>query len=328
MRPTRTCGAWLTGWDSMLSDSFIEHIGTVRRYSVRTREIYRGVLADFISYSCDSPVGDDDILRAVNPTAIRNYEVHLLHDLGESPVTVNLHLSVISSFARYLIKRDLLSSNPVRLVPRPKTDKRLPEVYREESLEEYFRASAWYDEAPVTADMQSYLKRLSRLIISLLYNTGMRRSELIGLTRGGVDFGRHVIRVRGKGDKEREIPVLPELCDQISRYMEAAELATGCDTSPAAPLLVTGKGRPLYPVFVDRTVKGQLGMVHDITGRKSPHIFRHTIATELLDKGADLYSIKEMLGHSSLGTTQIYTHNSIERLRREYDQAHPRTKKK
>lgn len=312
----------------MLSDSFIEHIGAVRRYSARTREIYSNVLNDFISCSCGSPADDGDILRALNPTAIRNYEVHLLHDLGESPVTVNLHLSVISSFSKYLIKRDLLASNPVRLVPRPKTDKRLPEIYREESIEEYFRASAWYDEAPVTSDIPSYRKRLARLIISLLYNTGMRRAELIGLTRGGVDFGRHVIRVRGKGDKEREIPVLPELCAQISRYMEAAELVTGCSASPAAPLLVTDKGRPLYPVFVDRTVKEQLGMVRDITGRKSPHVLRHTIATELLDNGADLYSIKEMLGHSSLGTTQIYTHNSIERLRREYAQAHPRAKKK
>lgn len=312
----------------MLSDEYIVYITAVRRYSVRTQEIYRSVLDAFISYNCEDGNGDEEVIKALNPTAIRNYEVHLLDTLKDSAVTVNLHLSVLSGFCKFLMKQDRLHSNPVRLVPRPKMAKKLPEVYREDALERYFESSAWLAEMPVTSDRQSYRQRLARLILSLLYNTGMRRAELIGLTWNSVDMKRSVIRVLGKGDKTREIPMLPALRDEVAAYMEAARLVTGCDCSPYAPLLVTDKGRALYPVYVDRAVKSELGTIAEITGRKSPHVFRHSIATELLDNGADLNSIKEMLGHSSLSATQVYTHNSIEKLRKTYSSSHPRAKKK
>ena len=171
-----------------------------------------------------------------------------------------------------------------------------------------------------------YSRRLNRLIISMLYCTGMRRSELIGLTVGDIDFSRRVAKVRGKGDKMREIPLVPSLCKEISLYLQSVELTEGCKRSAGDPLLVTEKGAKLYPVFIDRVIKSELGQVGSITGRKSPHVLRHSLATELLNEGADLNSIKELLGHSSLAATQVYTHNSVEKLKKVYVNAHPRAK--
>ena len=124
----------------------------------------------------------------------------------------------------------------------------------------------------------------------------------------------------------REIPLVPSLCKEISLYLQSVELTGGSARSAGDPLLVTGKGAKLYPVFVDRVIKSELGQVGSITGRKSPHVLRHSLATELLNEGADLNSIKELLGHSSLAATQVYTHNSIEKLKKVYLNAHPRAK--
>ena len=164
------------------------------------------------------------------------------------------------------------------------------------------------------------------MIVSILYSTGIRRSELVGLTIGNVDFSRKVMKVRGKGDKTREIPLVPSLCKEISLYLQTVETMEGRRRTASEPLLVTVKGSRLYPVFIDRTIKSELGQVGSITGRKSPHVLRHSLATELLNEGSDLNSIKELLGHSSLAATQVYTHNSIEKLKKVYVNAHPRAK--
>ena len=169
-----------------------------------------------------------------------------------------------------------------------------------------------------------YNRRLRRLIISLLYATGMRRAELIGLKRKQLDQARQTLRVLGKGDKMREIPLIPSVLEEISLYLQAARSMVG-DSTPESPLLTTEKGKPLYPEYVDRAVKAELDG-YGITGRKSPHVLRHSLATALLDEGADLNAIKEMLGHSSLAATEVYTHNSIERLKAQYMNAHPRAK--
>jgi integrase/recombinase XerC len=173
---------------------------------------------------------------------------------------------------------------------------------------------------------KSYEKRLSRLIIHILYSLGIRRSELIGLTLGSFDFGRKIVKIRGKGDKMREIPLLDSLSEEILLYLEAVEALCGSKRSLKEPLLVTYRLNPIYPVYVDRVIKKELGNVKGITGRKSPHVLRHSLATEILNEGGDIHSIKEMLGHSSLATTQIYTHSSIAQLKSIYEQAHPRAK--
>ena len=325
----------------MLTDEYIEYIRTVRRYSPRTQAIYREVLEGFAAQALEGEVTDEALMAALKPVVIRNYEVYLLDERKEDPRTVNLHLSVLSGFCRYLIHRELIPSNPVRLISRPKTSKRLPVFYREEAMKKYFqdtehdvtqvalddlRQLCEHNPADTTA-IDKYERRLRRLIVSLLYGTGIRRSELISLTVGAVDFGRRTLSVHGKGDKMREIPLVAGLCEEISLYLQSVESMTGLQATPGRALLLTAKGRPLYPVYVDRAIKQELGAVESINGRKSPHVLRHTLATELLDNGTDLNSIKELLGHASLAATQVYTHNSIEKLKSVYQTAHPRAKR-
>ena len=311
----------------MLINEYIDYIGGVRRYSQRTLDLYEEILKEF-----------DASGEELTATGIRNYEVHLLDEKKESARTVGLHMSVLSGYCKFLMKRGELASNPVRLVKRPKEEKRLPTFYRADAMQVYFSASEHNadEEAlefllslpatdPVAQDL--YARRLQRLIISMLFGTGIRRSELISLNIGSLNRGRRTLSVLGKGDKMREIPVVASLYDEILLYLDAADHVFGADRRADAPLLRTPNGKRLYPVFVDRAVKEELSGSEGFTGKKSPHVLRHTIASELLDEGADLNSIKEMLGHSSLAATQVYTHNTIERLKKVYNNAHPRANK-
>lgn len=312
-----------------LTDRFISYINGVRRYSPRTQTVYRDALDRFFSW-LDCPENETDCPKLMSGQTIRAYEVHLLDEEKMGSRTVNLHLSILSSFCRYLVKEGLLQTNPVRLIPKPKTEKRLPVFYREDSMAEYFRQTDYFvseeflETILQTADRENYRKMLNRIIVSILYGTGIRRSELIGLTQGSLDTERSILRVRGKGDKVREIPVTSSLLKEISLYLIAIRSLICCASSAETPLLMTPTGGKLYPVYVDRAIKEELGEIGSITGRKSPHVLRHTIASELLDKGADLNSIKEFLGHSSLAATQVYTHSTIERLQKVYNNAHPR----
>lgn len=315
-----------------LVQEYITFVTAVRRYSPRTADIYSRALEEFSEYS--KAASDEKLLEALCPSVIRSYEVYLLNGKKDSSRTVNLHLSVISGFCRFLMKNGRLKSNPVKAVSRPKTEKRLPVFYKEESMEDYFtltECEALEENldllTPGDKISEAVLeRRLNRLIISMLYNTGLRRSELISLKISDVDFSRHVIRVKGKGGKMREIPLLETICEEISLYLKAVETMEGRERKASEPLLVTKTGSSLYPVFIDRAVKSELGKVQSITGRKSPHVLRHSLATGLLNEGADLNSIKELLGHSSLAATQVYTHNSIAKLKQVYANAHPRAK--
>ena len=306
----------------MITDSYINYITSVRRYSPRTREIYREILDGFVDYSCGPDASDEDVCKALNPVALRNYEVHLMDECGLGARTVNQHLSVLSGFGRYLMKEGLVESNAARSVSRPKVEKRLPEFFRESSMKEYFEKTDYY----ASEENTDWEKRMRRLVISILYGTGIRRAELIGMNVSSVDFSRNVIHVLGKGDKMREIPIISSLSHEIYLYLQATESMMG-ERTAEDPLLVTEKGRRLYPMAVQRIISQELGAVDSISGKKSPHMLRHTLATELLDNGADLNSIKELLGHSSLAATQVYTHNSIEKLKQVYNRAHPRAKR-
>jgi len=317
-----------------ITGRYMDYIRTVRRYSERTVAIYESVIADFIrSREIRS---DDELFDLLTPSEIRSYEVMLMDQRKMSRKTVNLHLSVLSSFCAYLIKENILNSNPVKLVSRPKVEKRLPQFYKKEAMDEYLESTEYvagredldaFLQAPFTElGRRAYEKRLSRLIINILYTLGIRRAELLSMTIDSVDFGRKVVKIRGKGDKMREIPLLSSLSEEILLYLEAVEALCGGERSLKEPLLVTYRLTPVYAVYVDRVVKDELGYVKGISGRKSPHVLRHSIATQLLDQGSDLHSIKEMLGHSSMATTQIYTHSSIAQLKNIYEQAHPRAK--
>ena len=312
-------------------DAYITYIRDIRRYSPRTQDIYRDVLEDFSRFA------EGEVVASLTPSMLRRYEADCINR-GMKPRTVHQHMSVLSGFCRFLMMKGVLNSNPARNVKRPKMEKRLPEYYQEKSMDAYFEATEhWagedeleillsYGPAPKDkAAVEIYRHRLRRLIISLLYGIGIRRAELIGLKAGSFDPARQVMRVLGKGDKMREIPVVPSVCHEICLYLKAVESMRGGASPADGPLLVTEKGRALYPGYVDRTVKEELDG-YGITGRKSPHVLRHTVATALLDDGADLNSIKEMLGHASLAATQVYTHNSVDRLKKVYNNAHPRAK--
>ena len=317
-----------------LINQYVDYIKNVRRYSGRTVEIYTQVVMDYASV-CGA-TSDKDLLSALNISEIRSYEVNLIDRRKMSAKTVNLHLSALSGFCQFLIKKEFLNSNPVALVSRPKIETRLPHFYTQESMSEYFEHTSHYAsqedleaflQAPVSKEGEmSYKRRLARLILSLLYSLGIRRSELINLTISNIDFGRKVVKVRGKGDKMREIPLIPSLSEEILLYLRAVEALCGVQRSLKEPLLVTYSLHRIYAAYVDRAVKSELSEVKGITGRRSPHVLRHSIATELLNEGTDLNSIKEMLGHSSMATTQIYTHSSIAQLKNIYELAHPRAK--
>lgn len=334
-----------------MKSEYIEYLRTQKRYSPRTCEIYSAVLDEYMKFSgCPS---EEQLPDYMSFQLVRSYEVYLMDEEkkaekeeekeeekegkekggreGEKPRkkknkmrlgprTVSLHLSVLSGYCRFLMKQGVLASNPVRLVRRPRQQKRLPSFLKESDLQGYFAATLW------RVEDGRYEDRMPRVIISILAGTAIRRSELISLDRKSFDPARGVLHVRGKGDKMREIPLLPSLCKEISLYLQSQDSLKSARTDPDSPLIQTPRGGRLYPMFVERVVKGELGGVGDIKGRKSPHVLRHTLATELLDGGADLNSIKEFLGHSSLAATQVYTHNSIERLQKVYNNAHPRAK--
>ena len=321
----------------MIIDRYISYVRNIKRYSSRTVQIYSEVISKYARViASDRDLSDEQLVKSLNPTQIRNYEVYLMDEEKMVPKTVRLHLSALSGFCRFLVKEGLLQSNPVRLVPKPKVEKRLPQFFRKDALDEYFKATEIYassefldafSQNPITSSgKELYEKRLARLIISLLFSTGLRRSELISLNVQDIDFGRKIVKVLGKGNKMREIPLIVSLCEEILLYLNAVEALTEGERSLKSPLLLTYAGNRLYPAYVDRTVKRELGDVKGITGRKSPHVLRHSLATELMNEQADLNSIKEMLGHSSLATTQVYTHSSFARLKSIYETAHPRAK--
>ena len=323
-----------------LVDKYISYIRNERRYSVRTVSIYTDVLRRFfvssLSVDLQHELSDEEIVGELNAQRIHSYEVLLLDNPKINAPTVRLHLSVLSGFCRFLVKRGYLKSNPVTLVQKPKLSKRLPVFYKKEAMDSYMEMTDEYasrqdlecflDSPDSKVGKDSYEKRLSRLIVSMLYGLGLRRAELISLNIEDVDFGRNVIKVRGKGDKMREIPIIGTICEEILLYLKAVEVLVACKRSLKEPLLLTYTGRRLYPGYVDKVVKKELSSVSGITGRKSPHVLRHTLATQLLDNEADLNSIKELLGHSSLAATQVYTHNSVAKLKFIYKSAHPRAK--
>lgn len=316
-----------------LIDKYLQYVSTVRRYSERTKWIYYDILSCFFEHA--SAGGDDaSMLSSLTMNGVREYEVWLLDDKKLSPRTVNLHLSVLSGFCRYLAREGMLETNPVKLVKRPKEGKRLPVTFARDCMARFFDMTET-DASPEAAaeitgmdsvSVECWTRRRDRLLIRMLYDTGLRRSELISLCISSIDFGRKSLRVIGKGDKMREIPLIDSLCCEISLYLQTTVAMLGRDRLQGEPLFVTVRGKKLYPMAVERIVTSGMARV-GATGRKSPHVLRHTLATELLDDGAELDSIKELLGHSSLAATQVYTHASIEQLRKTYNNAHPRAKR-
>lgn len=293
-------------------EGFIEYLKVQKRYSPRTLTLYEGYIKEFFSFASGNP--DEQSKGLLLPNLIRGFVASGLES-GISSRTMNLKLSALSSFSDYLVRSGELETNPVKRIHRPKQSKRLPQFYTERAVDNYFSRE-------VDDDFESLR---DRTIVATLYNTGMRRAELASLKISDWDRGRGLFRVTGKGDKQREIPVTDSLRGELEGYLTAYSALF--PTTPASPLFVTNSGKPLYLSFVNNTVKRELTGVEGFSGKRSPHLLRHSIATHLLNNGADLNSIKEVLGHSSLAATQVYTHNSFEQLKKVYLTAHPRAKK-
>jgi len=285
---------------------FISYLKNERRYSVHTVKAYENDLSQFGGF-LDEVYGEDDPLKAI-PSALRSWVVALL-DAGVSARSVNRKISTLKSYYKFHKRKGDIDSLPTAQLQSPKQKKALPAFLKESEMD------LLLDKVEFEA---GFAGERDRVLIELLYSSGMRLSELIGLKVNDLDLHSQTVKVLGKRNKERIIPLHKALIAILKDYLHArSELAE------VGQLIITDKGRKIYPKFVYRKVNYYLSQVTSLS-KKSPHILRHTFATHMLNNGADLNTIKEILGHANLSATQVYTHNSIEKLKHIYKQAHPR----
>ncbi|MCK9325596.1 MAG: tyrosine-type recombinase/integrase [Bacteroidales bacterium] len=291
------------------ADLFLRYLHTEKRFSPNTLIAYQTDLNQFSHFLSDA--GQGLTLLSATTRSIRSWVIALL-DSGISPRSVNRKLTTLRRFYRYLVGEGLISVNPAVSLSAVKTQKPLPSFMDENSMILL---------AEGMADIDNYQDLLRVVVIELLYGTGMRLSELIGLLDRDFDEVRQQVKVLGKRQKERLIPVPAKLADLIIHYRQVRDQEFGELQEPH--LLLTIKGNQLYPRLVYRIVNEALGLV-TTAGQRSPHVLRHTYATHLLNQGAGLNAIKELLGHASLSATQVYTHTVFEQLKQIYNKAHPR----
>lgn len=293
----------------MVVERFLEHIEYEKRYSRNTIIAYRKDLDQFrnylqLQYSMENPAD-------ARHDMIRSWIVSLLES-GITPRSINRKVTCLKSFYRFLIKEHVVEINPMGRITPPKTSQRLPVFVEEEKMELLLEDVKF---------PEGFIGQRDRLTLELFYGTGMRLSELTGLKDENTDLASASLKVTGKRNKERIIPLSERMARLIEGYMEEKKR-----TFPELShqyLIVTDTGKPAYGRMIYRLVNHYLQVVTTIK-KKSPHVLRHTFATHMLNKGADLNAIKEILGHSSLAATQVYTHNTIEKLKTIYKQAHPK----
>ncbi len=261
---------------------------------------------DFVLRKC----GLENSLKASH-FHIRSWIVKMLQQ-KISPTSINRKLSCLNTYFKYLIQRKILDKNPMRKVKGPKEKKRLPGFIKKENLEKLF------NEIPFSKD---FTGARDQAILRTLYACGLRRAELISLKIKNVDFRKNELKVLGKRNKERIVPFGKDLNACLNDYLDEREKLFRLEED--GPFFITIKGKALYPKLVYRIVNDNLSRV-TTNEQKSPHILRHSFATHLSNNGASLNAIKELLGHTNLAATQIYTHNSIEKLREVYEKAHPK----
>lgn len=292
----------------MLVDSFIQYLKFEKRYSPHTLSAYTNDLGQFAKYLEDTykPASNGSITHSM----IRSWLATLVKD--HTPRSINRKISALKSYFKFLVRKGEVDINPMQKIVSPKASKKLPVFVEEMNIQQLF----------TIVDFGSGFKAVrDQIIIELLYATGMRKSELINLKIEDTDLQRLQLKVLGKGNKERLIPINQELGNKLKFYLEARG-ETFPDAEETA-LILTDKGRKLHSRFPYTVVNHFLSMVTTLD-KRSPHVLRHTFATHLLNNGAELNAIKELLGHASLSATQVYTHNSIEQLKTIYKKAHPK----
>lgn len=289
--------------------SFLDYLKYEKRYSVHTLTSYQTDLIDFIDF-LETQFGNVS-LKEVTHSYVRSWLAYQ-KDKGLSSKSINRKISSLKSFFKYHLRTGAIESTPMAQVISPKVSKRLPVFVQETDTRKMVQA--------LNRSADDWKSLNTKMLISIFYATGMRLSELINLKEKQVDFSKSQIKVLGKGNKERIIPLVKEIGEIIKNYqqLKKKDFEKTDDT-----LLVTEKGKKMYPKYAYLLVNQVLGQTSTLD-KKSPHVLRHTFATHLMNNGADLNAVKELLGHSSLASTQIYTHNTIEKLKDVYKKAHPK----
>ena len=285
----------------------MRYLQAEKRYASHTIKAYKNDLNQFHAF-CQS--NDKEGMDLYYKT-IRSWVVFLM-DSGYSPRSVHRKLTSLRTYCKYLIGLGELDANPLDRVLKPKLNKRVPAFVEEAKMDQLL------DDFDFGDDFEGVR---NRLILDLLYQTGMRRSELLGLTTRSVNLSGRSLKVMGKREKERIIPISDGLIHSIEHYLLVREHVL--KDPPVETMFVTVKGSPVYDKLVYRIVNRYLAMVTTLD-KKSPHVLRHTFATHMLNGGADLNAIKELLGHANLSATQVYTHTTYKKLKYIYNQAHPR----
>jgi integrase/recombinase XerC len=293
--------------------SFLDYLKFEKRYSVHTLISYQTDIEAFFDF-IDVQFGDIQ-LKNITHSFIRSWLADL-KEKGMASRSINRKISSLRSFFKYHLRTGTLDATPMGNVITPKAGKRLPVFVKEEEVKQLMET--------LNQSTEDWKTLNAKMLIMLFYSTGMRLSELINLKERQLDFSRSQIKVLGKGNKERIIPVGRELVANIDEYrrLKKKEFVKP-DSEGGEFLLITEKGKKLYPKYAYLLVNQYLGSAGTLD-KKSPHVLRHTFATHLMNHGADLNAVKELLGHSSLASTQVYTHNSIEKLKNVYKKAHPK----
>jgi len=286
-------------------EGYIIYLRNIRRYSHNTIKSYKSDLSDFLIYCSDA--GKFEI-SAVSERFVKSYLMNL-SERNIEKISIVRKLSSLRGLFSFAFKEDLIKQNPTSQVKNPRTSKKLPEITSAENILKTFELADEADENP----------ELIKAIFELLYGCSLRVSEVCNLKVGDLDLEKSSIRVLGKGSKVRIVPVGQQSKKNLKEYIESFP-----SENYSEPLLKNSKGKKLYEKYVYRIVNKYLSKVTDIR-KRSPHILRHSSATHMLDRGADLRAVKEILGHENLKTTQIYTHVSIERLKQSYKKSHPKS---
>jgi len=292
------------------ADEFLHYIQFEKRYSMYTMESYERDIHQFSDYLQEAYY----IKKAheVSDVMIRSWLAELM-DQGLVPKTINRKISSLKSFFKFLMRQEYIHLNPTLKIQGPKQNKRLPTFIEERRMEMLLDQKG---------DDRDFEDVRNRLIIELFYVTGIRRAELISLLNSNVNIISQQIKVLGKRNKERIIPVSDSLIQQFEAYLRLRDTILEIESKDGW-FFLTKKGKKMYPKLVYRIVNSYLSTV-STQSKKSPHVLRHTFATHMLNNGADLNAVKELLGHASLSATQIYTHNTIEKLKKIYQRAHPK----
>ena len=296
-------------------EDFIDYLRFERNYSSKTTESYQ---ADLEAFKRFYEAIDSDINWAEMPADIVRQWVVEMMDKGNTATSVRRRLSSLRSFYKFLLRRGLVDKDPVHNMPGPKVEKKLPAYVREKEMDRLFDSDCFSD------DYQGFR---DRMILLTFYSTGIRLSELVGLDDRDVDLDQMQLKVTGKRNKQRIIPYGDEFGDSLRQYLAERDAFAKQFEGSTSLFLDERNGQRMTPAKVRNLVKRYLSMV-TTQQRNSPHVLRHTFATAMLNHQADLQSVKELLGHESLSTTEIYTHTTFEQLKEMYNQAHPRAKTK